>query len=184
VKKWSNVLVLGIGLALMLASAVVYGIHVVQSATPAANVPLIQQYSLFLWLFLPGLTLLAIYGTIGVRRPDNPVGLIPKFILVLILLTNTITILTYTIVAPGSKAPSEAAFWTFLAVAILGLADFGFSLVVWNGLKWGYWCLCISAFLMFVLKFAGSVPIVPSVFELSAVAVLFIFLRPIWQEMD
>ncbi len=46
------------------------------------------------------------------------------------------------------------------------------------------WAYGIAAFLMFVLKFAGSVPIIPSIIELSAVVVLIYLIRPLWSEME
>jgi hypothetical protein len=79
---------------------------------------------------------------------------------------------------------SQPAFWTFLTVAVLGLANVAFVLVIWNGFRWGMWAYGISAFLLFILKFAGSVPIIPSIIELSAVIVLIYLLRPIWVEME
>jgi ABC-type dipeptide/oligopeptide/nickel transport system permease component len=145
--------------------------------------PLFEQFGTFLWMFLPGITLLGIYGTIGIRRPGNPHGILTKIVMALILLTNAITALNYLVVASTAEALS-AAFWSFLAVAGLGLANFAFCLVVWNGYRWGMWSLGSAAFLMFILKFAGSVPIVPSLFELSAVVVLYFLIRPVWSDMD
>jgi len=198
VNNWRNSLVLFLGLLLILGSLIVYGVRVAQTSIPAGSTPqqieqLTQQYGLdrplfeqfgaFLWMFLPGITLLGIYGTIGICRPGNPHRILTKIVMALILLTNVITALNYLVVASTAEAFS-AAFWTFLAVAGLGLANFAFCLVVWNGYRWGMWCLGISAFLMFILKFAGSVPIVPSLFELSSVVVLYFLIRPVWSDMD
>jgi hypothetical protein len=198
VKNWRNFLVLNIGLLLVLSSFIVYGVRVAQTSIPAGSTPqqieqltqqygldrpFIEQYPVFLLFFFPGITLLGLYGTIGIRRPDNPHGLITKTIMVLILFTGLITTLSNLPVIPTTEIYSPA-FWSYLAVAVLGLANFAFCLVVWNGYRWGIWSLGASAFLVFVLKFAGSVPIIPSLFEFSAVVVLYILIRPYWNEME
>jgi hypothetical protein len=191
-KHWRSYLILNLGLLFVLASFIVYGKQISQTVTPAGSTPqqygsdrlFIEQYGVFLLLFLPGLTLLGIYGTIGMHRSDNPIGILPKTVLVLILFTNAITALNSLAVASKAIVLSPPAFWLFLVVAALGLANFAFCLVIWNGYKWGMWAFAIAAFLIFVLKFAGSVPIIPSLFELSAVVVLFILIRPVWSEMD
>jgi hypothetical protein len=198
-KKWRSYLVLVIGLLLLLTSFTLYGIQVSQASPATGSAVLsgdqlgqqygtdrifIEQYGIFLLLFLLGLTLVCIYGTIGIRRPDNPVGLVPQFIIVLVLLSNAVTTMNSLAVASKAIVLSLPAFWTFLAVAALGLANVAFVLVIWNGFRWGLWAYGVGAFLLFVLKFAGSVPIIPSIIELSAVIILIYLLRPIWSEMD
>jgi hypothetical protein len=198
-KKWRSYLVLVIGLLLLLTSFILYGIQVSQASPATGSAVLsgdqlgqqygtdrifIEQYGVFLLLFLLGLTLVCIYGTIGIRRPDNPVGLVPQFIIVLVLLSNAVTTMNSLAVASKAIVLSLPAFWTFLAVAALGLANVAFVLVIWNGFRWGLWAYGVGAFLLFVLKFAGSVPIIPSIIELSAVIILIYLLRPIWSEMD
>ena len=191
-KNWRSYLILNLGLLFVLASFIIYGKQISQTIIPAGSTPqqygsdrlFIEQYGVFLLLFLPGLTLLGIYGTIGIHRSDNPIWILPKIIMVLILLTNVITALNSLAVASKAVVLSPPAFWLFLVVAALGLANFAFCLVIWNGYKWGMWAFAIAAFLMFILKFAGSVPIIPSLFELSTVVVLFILIRPVWPEMD
>jgi hypothetical protein len=198
-KKWRSYLVLVIGLLLLLTSFIFYGIQVSQASPATGSAVLsgdqlgqqygtdrifIEQYGVFLLLFLLGLTLVCIYGTIGIRRPDNPVGLVPQFIIVLVLLSNAVTTMNSLAVASKAIVLSLPAFWTFLAVAALGLANVAFVLVIWNGFRWGLWAYGVGAFLLFVLKFAGSVPIIPSIIELSAVIILIYLLRPIWSEMD
>jgi hypothetical protein len=198
-KNWPRKLILALGLMLVLASFVLYGLQVtgvlstggnlapsIGSASPQYGTDrvFIEQYGVFLLLFLPGLTLLAIYGTIGINRPDNPIGIIPKFVIVLSLITNVITTLNSMAVASKAIFLSIPAFWTFLVVGALGMANFAFCLVIWNGFRKGMWWYGISAFVMFTLKFFGSVPIIPSLFELSVVGILIYLLRPIWDEME
>ncbi len=197
--NWRRYLILNIGLLLLLGSLVLYGIQISRTVTAGGSTPqqvdqlpqqygadraFIEQYGVFLLLFLLGLTLVCIYGMIGIRRSDNPVGIVPQIVIVLILFSNVITTLNSLAVASKAIVLSQPAFWTFLVVAVLGLANVAFVLVIWNGYRWGMWAYGISAFLMFILKFAGSVPIFPSIIELSAVIVLIYLLRPIWVEME
>jgi len=192
-------IILYVGLLLVLGSFILYGIKIIQAAPPAGSTPqqidqfaqqygtdqaFINQYGVFLLMFLPGLTLVGIYGAIGNQSPDNPVGIVPKAIIVLIILTSVLTTLNSLAVASKAIVLSPLAFWMFLVVAALGLANFAFVLVVWNGIRWGMWAYGITASLMFILKFAGSVPIIPSIIELSAVVVLIYLIRPLWIEMD
>jgi len=197
--NWRRYLILNLGLLLVLASFIIYGVQISHTIAPAGSTPqqidqltqqygsdrvFIEQYGVFLLLFVPGLVLLGIYGAIGVRQPENPIGIIPKIVMVLILLTNVITTLNSLAIASKAIVLSRPAFWLFLAVAALGLANFVFCLVIWNASRWGMWAFAITAFLMFVLKFGGSVPIIPSLFELSTVVVLYVLIRPIWSEMN
>ena len=198
-KKAFRSILLGVGLLLLISSLVLYGLQVYRSAPPLGSTPqqidqlaqqygtdqaFIQEYTLFLSLFVLGLAFLFVYGAVAVNRPDNPIGIVPKVVIVLIVLTNIITSLNGLAVASKAIVVSPPAFWVFLVVAALGLANFAFVLVVWNGIRWGMWAYGIAAFLMFVLKFAGSVPIIPSIIELSAVVVLIYLVRPLWNEMD
>ncbi len=198
-KNFRRYFILGLGLLLLLGALVDYGLQVYRLAPPFGSTPqqidqlarqygtdqaFANQYTLFLWLFLPGLTFLFIYGVIGVNSPDNPIGIVPKVVIILIILANVVTTLNSLAVASKAIVISPPAFWMFLAVAGLGLANFAFVLVVWNGVRWGMWAYGISASLMFILKFAGSVPIIPSIMELSAVIVLIYLIRPMWSEME
>jgi hypothetical protein len=174
-------------------------LQVYQSAPPIGSTPqqidqfaqqygtdsaFISQYGGFVFLFLLGLILLTIYGTIGIQDPENPVGIVPKAVIILIIITNVVTALNSLAVASKAIVLSPIAFWVFLVLAALGLANFTFVLAVWNAKRWGLWAYGIGAFLMFVLKFAGSVPIIPSIIELSAVIVLIYLIRPLWNDMD
>jgi len=198
-KKWLRDLILFAGLILMIGSFILYGLQVYRNAPPLGSTPLqidqfaqqygsdtafIDQYGLFLLLFLPGLILLCVYGAFGISRPDNPIWFLPKIVMVLVILSSVVTCLNSLGVASKAVVVSPAAFWMFLAVAALGLTNIAFVLVTWNGFKWSMWAYGTSAFLMFVLKFAGSVPIIPSILEVSAVVVLIYLLRPVWGEMD
>jgi len=198
-KKWRNYFILVIGLLLMLFSFVLYGLQVAHAVLPSGSTVVsgdqlgqqygtdrvfIEQYGIFLLLFLLGLTLVCIYGLIGIHPPDNPVGLVPQLVIVLVLLSNAITSMNSLAVASKAVVLSIPAFITFLVVAALGLANVSFLLVTWNGFRWGLWAYGIGALLLFILKFAGSVPIVPSIIELSGVVILIYLLRPIWNDMD
>ncbi len=131
-KNKRRFIILGLGLLLMVSALALYGFQVVRSAPPLGSTPeqidqlaqqygtdqaFIQDYGIFLILFILGLTLLFIYGVIGINDPDNPIGLVPKVIIVLIILTNVITALNSLAVASKAIVVSPPAFWVFLAVA-------------------------------------------------------------------
>ncbi len=198
-KNRRRFIILYLGLLLVLGSFVLYGLQVVRSAPPPDSTPqqldefarqygtdqaFIDQYGVFLLMFLPGLTLIGIYGAIGVQSPDNPIGIVPKAIMLLVMLSSVITAMNSLAVASKAIILSPPAFWMFLAVAALGLTIFAFILVLWNGFRWAMWAYGFAAGLMFILKFAGSGPIIPSIIELSAVVVLIYLIRPVWWEMD
>jgi hypothetical protein len=199
VRNWRNYFVLTIGILLILVSLVIYGLRVSQTIIPAGSTPeqveqltqasgldrpVLEQYRWFLFAFLPGITLLGIYGTVGLRRQDFQHWALTKIIIIVMLITNTITILTYLVAAPASMIESPAAFWTVLLDAALAMANFIFLLVIWNGHKWGVWAFGINTFVLCTLKFMGSVPIFPVLFELSSVFILIYLLRSSWYEMD
>jgi hypothetical protein len=198
-KNWRNYLVLGIGILLVLASLVIYALRISQTILPAGSTPqeiqrltseygldrpVIEQYGWFLFTFLPGLTLLAFYATLGQRRRDFQQNILVKVFIVVMLLTNIVTMLNFFVTAHGSLQDSLAAFVTALVVAGLALANFAFLLVVWNGYKWGVWAFGINSFVLCTLKFVGLTPIFPVLFEFSAVIILVYLLRSDWNEMD
>jgi hypothetical protein len=199
VKNWRNYLVLIIGILLILASLVIYGLRVLETTIPAGSTPgqianltriygldrpVIEQYQWFLFTFLPGLTLLGIYGTVGLRRRDFQHGLLIKIFIVLMLITNTVTMLNFLVTAHASVQEALVAFWLALVVAALALANFVFLLVLWNGFRWSAWAFGISSFVVCTLKFVGLVPIFPVLFELSSVIILIYLLRASWLEMQ
>jgi ABC-type dipeptide/oligopeptide/nickel transport system permease component len=195
-KNWRNYLVLGM---LVLVSLGIYAVRIIQTFLPAGSTsaqiqqitqaygldrPVIEQYDWFLFTFLPGLTLLGIYATVGQKRRDFQQNILAKIFIVFMLIVNIVTMLTFLRTAQASLQDSLAAFATALVVACLALADFVFLLVVWNGFKWAVWAYGISSFVVCTLKFVGSLPIVPIIFEFSAVFVLFYLIRFSWNEME
>ena len=197
-KNWRNYLVLGMGILLVLVSLGIYAVRIIQTFLPAGSTsaqiqqitqaygldrPVIEQYDWFLFTFLPGLTLLGIYATVGQKRRDFQQNILAKIFIVFMLIVNIVTMLTFLRTAQASLQDSLAAFATALVVACLALADFVFLLVVWNGFKWAVWAYGISSFVVCTLKFVGILPIVPIIFEFSAVFVLFYLIRFSWNEM-
>ena len=146
--------------------------------------PVIEQYGWFLFTFLPGLTLLGIYGTIGLYRRNFQLSILPKLLIILMLITNTVTMLNFLVTAHASAAEAILAFWLALVTAGLALANFVFLLTIWNGKKRGVWAFGITSFILCTLKFVGHLPIIPVLFELSAVAILIYLIRFSWAEME
>lgn len=198
-KNWRNYLVLILGILLLLVSFVIYGLRVTETIIPVGSTPqqitdltrkygldqpVIQQYQSFLFTFLPGLLLLGIYGTIGLRRQDFQHGILVKVFIVLMLITNTVTMLTYLVTAHASLLESQVAFWVVLLDAGLAFLNFVFLLVTWNGHKWGAWAFGICSFVLCTLKFVGNIPVFPVLFEVSSVIILIYLLRASWYEME
>jgi hypothetical protein len=197
--NWRNYLVLIFGIVLVLVSFVIYGIRVSETNIPVGSTPqqikhltqeygldrpLIEQYGWFLFTFLPGLTLLGIYGTFGLRGRNFQHGILVKLFIVLMLITNTITILNYIVTAHASMQEALPAFWLALVVAGLALANFAFLLGIWNGHRWSVWAFGITSFVLSTLKFVGQVPILPVLFELSSVIILIYLSRSSWSRME
>lgn len=146
--------------------------------------PVIEQYGWFLFTLLPGLTLLGLYGTIGQQRRDFQQGFLAKILIILLLVTNIVTMLISLVTAHASADTAIVAFWLGLADAGLALANFFFLLVIWNGYKWGVWAFGIASFVLCTLKFVGYLPIFPILFELSSVIVLIYLIRYSWPWME
>ena len=198
-KNWRSYLVLIIGILLILVSFVIYGLRVSETTIPAGSTPqqiadltrtygldrpVIEQYQWFLFTFLPGLTLLGIYATVGLHWREFQHGILVKIFIVLMLITNTVTMLNFLVTAHASVQEALVAFWLALVVAALALANFVFLLVLWNGFRWSAWAFGISSFVVCTLKFVGLVPIFPVLFELSSVIILIYLLRSSWLEMQ
>jgi len=199
VKNWRSFFVLATGILLVLVSFIIYGVRVSRTVLPPGSTPeqiqqmteaygldrpILEQYALFLFTFLPGLTLLGIYGTVGLRRQDFQHHILTKGFIILMLITNIVTMLNFLVTAHASIQENLPAFWTSLLVAGLAFANFIFLLVIWNGYKRGAWAFGICSFVVCTLKFVGRVPIFPVIFELSSVFILIYLLRSSWFEMD
>ncbi len=198
-KNWRNYLIRNIGILLLLVSLVIYAVRVTETVIPAGSTtqqiqqltqeygldrPVIEQYGLFLFTFLPGLTLLGLYGTVGQRKRDFQHWILTKLLIILMLITNTLTMLTFFRTAQASLQESLPAFWSALVVTGLALANFVFLLFIWNGHKWGVWAFGITSFALCTLKFVGHLPIFPVLFEFSAVIILIYLIRPSWEQME
>jgi hypothetical protein len=199
VKNWRKYIVLIIGSVLVLVSFVIYGVRVSKTFIPAGSTPqqilkwtqaygidrpVIEQYQWFLFTFLPGLTLLGIYATVGQGRQGFSHWILVKFFIVLMLITNTVTILNFLVTAHISARDTLWAFVIGLVVAGLALANFVFLLVIWNGYRWSAWAFGIASFVLCTLKFVGQVPVIPVLFELSSVIILIYLLRSAWPVME
>jgi ABC-type dipeptide/oligopeptide/nickel transport system permease component len=198
-KNWHNYMIAIIGILLVLVSLVIYGLRILETTIPAGSTPqqieqvtqlygldrpVFQQYGAFLFTFLPGLTLLGIYGTFGFRSRDFQHWILAKISIVMMLITNTVTMLNFFVTAHASLQEALAAFWFALVDAGLALANFAFLLVLWNGYKWGFWAFGITSFVLCTLKFVGHLPVFPVLFEFSAVFILFYMIRSYWQTME
>jgi hypothetical protein len=197
-KNWRNYLVLASAILLVLISFLIYAMRISRTIIPAGSSPqqiehfileyaldrpVIEQYGWFLFTFLPGLALLGIYGTVGLRGQEFQHWILVKIFIVLMLITNTVTMLNYLVTAHASIQDALPAFWLALVVASLALANFIFLLVIWNGHRWGVWAFGIFSFVLCTMKFVGRVPIFPVLFELSSVIILIYLLRSSWSEM-
>jgi ABC-type dipeptide/oligopeptide/nickel transport system permease component len=199
VKNWRSYLVLTSGIVLILLAFIIYGVRVSRTIIPAGSTPqqiqvltqkygldrpVIWQYAWFLFTLLPGLTLLAIYGTLGFRRRGFPHGVLAKFFIILMLIMNTFTTLNYLVTAHASVQESVPAFWLALVVTGLALTNFAFLLVIWNGRRWSVWAYGICSFVLCTLKFVGKIPVFSVLFEFSSVVILIYLLRSAWQDME
>jgi ABC-type dipeptide/oligopeptide/nickel transport system permease component len=197
-RNWRSSLILAIGILLVVVSMAVYGMRISRTTIPAGSTPeqveqlthaygldrpVIEQYGWFLFTFLPGLTLLGIYGTIGLRQSGFRHTIPVKIFIVLMLVTNTVTILNFLVTAHASRQAALLAFWLALAVAALALANFAFLLAIWNGRRWSVWAFGLVSFLLCTLKFVGRVPVFPVLFEFSSVFILIYLLRYSWPDM-
>ncbi len=198
-KNWRNYLVLTSGIVLVLISFALYGVRVSRTTIPAGSTPqqiedltrkygldrpLIEQYGWFLFTFLPGLTLLGIYGTVGLPQGKFSHWILVKLFIILMLITNTVTILNFLFTAQASLHEARPAFWMALVVAVLALANFAFLLIIWNGHRWSVWAFGIASFILCTFKFVGQVPIFSVLFELSSVVILIYLLRSSWSQMN
>jgi hypothetical protein len=127
--------------------------------------------------------MLGIYGTVGIRRQDFQQRFLVKIFIILMLITNTITMMIFLVSAQNALQDSLPAFWLSLVVPALALANFVFLLFIWNGRRWGVWAFGIASFLLCTLKFVGRLPVFPVIFELSSVFILIYLLRSSWAEM-
>lgn len=196
-KFWPRTLLLYFSLALLLAGLIFYGVLVSRTIIPPGSTPgqiarQIQKYGLdrpvpqlyapFLFTFLPGLALLGLYVTVGLRQKDFHHWIVTRVVIIFLLITSVINIWTFFVTAQASLQDALPAFWLSLAVALLALGNFIFLLLVWNGRRWGMWAYGISTFVMDTLKFVGHIPIFPILFELFSVVILIVLLRPVWNE--
>jgi hypothetical protein len=126
VKNWRNYLIAILGIVLVLVSWVIYGLRISETTIPDGSTPLqiehltqvygldrpvIEQYGAFLFTFLPGLTLLGFYGAVGLGRRDFQHWIIAKIFIVLMLVTNTATMLNFFVTAHASLQDAIPAFW-------------------------------------------------------------------------
>ncbi len=183
-KIWRNIIILTVGIILVLASLIIYSIQVSRSIVLASTIPPAVQFRTFLMLFLSGLTVLIIYGMMGVPRPDPFHTILVKVFLILIILGNVVTALNYLLLSIPYSQLFSIDFYLKLVFVILALAIILFSLVIWNGFKWGFWGLVVASFFVFILNIIGGVPIIPSIFGASEPVILYFLIRPAWSDLD
>jgi hypothetical protein len=179
-----NIIILSLGILLVLAGVIFYIVRISQSTPPVKSTPIATYYGPFLFLFLPGLTILIIYGMVGIGKPSPYQTILVKVFLILILLGNIITAVNYLLVSVPYSQLLSIDFYLKTILIALSLANILFSLVVWNGYKWGFWGFVVSSFFAFVLNFIGGVPIVPIIFGASEPVVLYFLIRPAWSDLE
>ncbi len=199
--NWRKIM-LWIAVLLLLASFVAYGLRAAQMAVLARDWssysdamkrqaiellgldrPLAVQQGTFLVLFVAAVLVGAAYGMYGLSRPVVQHSLPVKTILVLSLITNVVTTLRALLLAP-TPVFWLAPWWFIIGLAVLGLAGFVFSLAIWQGRKWGMYGLVCSMGLAALFDFLGGMPWLNVLFTFSLVIVLWLFLRPVWWQME
>ncbi len=193
-----HLIILALGLLLVLASFTVYALRVSRTIIPAdatqeeisrltrlygLDQPPAIQYGAFLLLFLPGMVVLAVYGTRGIRHPDSLLSIVAKLFLLLMLVSNGIIALNDLILAPGTAQPFTLGYWLIMVLVGLALANFFFLLVIWNGPKWGWWGFIITSSIAFIFNLIGGVPVIPTIFGVTAPVVLYFLIRQAWAKM-
>ncbi|MBN2388967.1 MAG: hypothetical protein JXB85_18270 [Anaerolineales bacterium] len=145
---------------------------------------LAAQQGLFLALFSPALALVTVYGLSGLSMAPVRHSPTTQLILALALVTNLSTILISPLRGPHPLLEGYFPQWFALSMAVLGLAGYICSLLVWNGRKWGLYGLVISMGLVAGLNLVGGVPLVNALFGFTLVIILWVFLRPVWWQMN
>ncbi len=191
-KNWRNLSILILGVLLITAAFVAYAGQVDHTRIPLgatqAEVQLLTekygldrppaaQYGLCLVLFLSGLTVVTVYGTLGIRRAVNPLFILVRAFLLLLLITNAITACVYLLEAPQVQPFSLGDFSLKMVLVGLAVANCAFCLVIWNGRRWGFWGFCLASLAAFILALIGHVPVVPSLFAVSAPVILYYLIR-------
>ena len=197
-KYWRTGLLL-VGILLVLASFTAYGLRVAQTVMPAGaseaeieqlrheyglEGPVALQYAAFSFLFLPGLIVVAVWGTLVARRPDPIEMPYARVFLALVMVANGITAFNYLLQAPPLDAGYPLHFWLNMLLIGLVLAGFAFALVIWHGTKWGVWAYGISACLVFVMSFIGGIPLATTCLGPLGLIILYVLIRPVWVYMD
>jgi hypothetical protein len=174
-------LVLIIGIALVLASFAVFALGI------SGTIPVVQK-GWFLGTSLPGLALIGLYATVGVPGPDfqkrSFIWILVKILIVIMLLTNVITMFNSLSTAQLELSESLGASIMSLVDVGLALAGFAFLLVVWHGRRWSVWAYGVTSFVLCTMKFVGHLPVFPILFEFSFVIVLFYLLGSSWGKME
>jgi hypothetical protein len=194
-KHWLKTLVLVLGILLVLGSFAAYGWRVSQTIIPAGSTPeqidqleqqyglvgpLALQYPLFTYLFLPGMTILALYGMLAVRRQESVHSIYTKIFLVLLLISSLITAFNYLLQAPPIELDYPLDFWLNIVLIGLVLASFVFTLAIWNEYKWGVWAYGVVTCMIFILSFIGGIPISVVCLGPLGLIVLYVLVKPAW----
>lgn len=187
-----------LGLVLILASFIAYGVQASKYYFPAGtsdeeilrltqerglNESMAVQYGVFLGLFLPGVILLGIYGIGGLPKPVFEHTLMTKAFMILMLITNILICIIYLLRAPAATNVLMASWWLVMILPILGLANFLFVLAVWNGRKWGIYGFSAATLVTFILNIiVGGMPFFTALFLFSTAVVLIWLIWPVvWQ---
>ena len=193
------VLLLILGVLLFAAACGVYALRVWQTTPPldasadelaaltnryGLDRPPAVQFGLFLGMFIPALLLIGLTGMSRGRAGDPLHRPITRLVILLLLFTYGLITANYLVLAPAVGRPGSIEFWLTVTMSALALVNFFSLLVVWNGRRWGVYSLASSSFLLLVLNLLGGVPLLTTVFELSAVVVVYVLVRPVWIYME
>jgi hypothetical protein len=193
------VLLLVLGVLLFAAACAVYALRLWQTTPPVdASVeelaaltdrygldrPPAVQFGLFLGLFIPALLLTGLTGMSRSRAEEPLHRPITRLVVLLLLFTYGLIAANYLVLAPAVARPGALGFLLTMSMAGLALLNFISLLVLWNGRRWGIYSLGSSSFVLLALNLLGGVPLLTTVFELSAVVVVYVLVRPVWIYME
>ena len=112
-------------------------------------------------------------------------GLLLKIWLILMVIANIISALTYllfnsTVSAYYPNMPSNL----FYLYGLISIADVVFLGYLFNWKKWGFYALCATAAAIFIMNISIGIDMITAVFGFSSVFLLYLILRPKWNLLD
>ncbi len=115
------------------------------------------------------------------KKTEKKRGALLTIWLAIMLILNIITALSYLLLnASIASFYPDIPSWVFYIYGLLSLANAAFVIFLFKWKKWGFFAICASAAIIFIMNIAVGIGTITAITGLLGPVILYLIMKPKW----